>query len=322
MRPMLATRGDRIPSGPGWIHEIKWDGMRVLVDLRPEAARPLHIWSRNENDVTVSFPELHGLAALGRDVLLDGEVIALDERGVPSFGALADRMHVTDAGRAGRLMAVRPVTLLVFDLLRLDGKDLCGRPLSERRASLEGVGLDALADGGGAWQVPATYDDGEMLMSVVEQQGLEGVVSKRLASAYRPGQRTRDWLKFPIRPVDSFVVGGFRPEKGSRGPNRLGSLLVGTPTPGGLSYRGKVGSGVAGRAGQALREVLLPLVTDSSPFADEVPRADRTDAVWVRPQTVVDVQYLLLTTEKRLRQPAYCGMRRDLAPDDLRVGDT
>ncbi len=317
MRPMLATRGDRIPSGPGWTHEIKWDGMRVLVDLQPDESGPLRIWSRNENDVTVSFPELHGLVALGRDVLLDGEVIALDGRGIPSFGALADRMHVQDAARAGRLAAARPVALLVFDLLRLDGADLCARPLSERRALLEGLGLGSLGDGG-SWQVPATYDDGEMLMSVVEQQGLEGVVSKRLSSVYRQGQRSRDWLKFPIRPTESFVVGGFRPEKGSRGPNRLGSLLVGVPTAHGLAYRGKVGSGVAGRAGQALREVLLPLVADSCPFVEEPPRADRVDAVWVRPEVVVDVQYLVLTKDQRLRQPAYCGVRTDLSPDDLR----
>lgn len=314
---MLATRGDRIPSGPAWVHEIKWDGMRVLVDLRPGDLRPLRLWSRNENDVTVSFPELHPLAALGRDVLLDGEVIALDDDGVPSFGALADRMHVRDAVRAARLVAVRPVTLLLFDLLRLDGEDLCGRPLAERRALLEGLGLDDTA-----WQVPATYDDGEMLMAVAEQRRLEGIVSKRLGSVYRPGQRSSDWLKFPIRRKGSFVVGGFRAEKGSSpasggGPNRLGSLLVGAPTDDGLAYRGKVGSGVAGRAGLALRDRLLPLVADASPFADEVPRADRLGAVWVRPELVVEVQYLALTTDNRLRQPAYLGVRSDLVPADL-----
>lgn len=313
MRPMLATRGDRIPDGPGWVHEVKWDGMRVLVDLRPGDARPLRIWSRNENDVTVSFPELHPLAGLGRDMLLDGEVIALDGDGVPSFGALADRMHVRDAVRAARLVAVRPVTLLLFDLLRLDGADLCSRPLGERRALLEDLGLDDTA-----WQVPATYDDGEMLMAVAKQQRLEGIVSKRLASPYRPDQRSRDWLKFPIRPTGSFVVGGFRPEKGTRGPNRLGSLLVGTPTTEGLSYRGKVGSGVAGRAGQALRDRLLPLVAEASPFAEEVPRPDRVDAVWVRPEVVVEVQYLALTDDHRLRQPAYLGVRSDVDPADLR----
>jgi bifunctional non-homologous end joining protein LigD len=126
---MLATKGDRVPTGAEWIHEVKWDGMRVLVDRTPDRLR---IFSRNENDVTVSFPELHALATVGTDFLLDGEVVALGE-GIPTFGALQDRMHVRDAGRALRLSEKNPVTLIAFDLLRLDGEDLCERPLSERR---------------------------------------------------------------------------------------------------------------------------------------------------------------------------------------------
>ena len=195
---MLATKGDHVPTGSDWTHEVKWDGMRVLVDRTPNGLR---IWSRNENDVTVSFPELRGLSEVADDVLLDGEVVALGE-GVPSFGALADRMHVRDATRALRLSEKNPVTLIVFDVLRLEGEDLCDRPLAERRELLLGLGLDDVA-----WQVPPTYDDGQMLLGVAEQQGLEGIVSKRLSSPYRPGVRSKDWLKFPIRPTGSFVVG-------------------------------------------------------------------------------------------------------------------
>ena len=145
---MLATKGDHVPTGAGWTHEVKWDGMRVLVDRTSDRLR---IWSRNENDVTVSFPELHALATVGDDFLLDGEVVALGE-GIPSFGALADRMHVRDSARAVRLSEKNPVTLIAFDVLRLDGEDLCDRPLSERRELLLGLGLDALPIG---W-VPGT----------------------------------------------------------------------------------------------------------------------------------------------------------------------
>jgi bifunctional non-homologous end joining protein LigD len=170
MRPMLATRGTTVPSGPEWLHEVKWDGMRVLVEVR---AGRLRIFSRNENDVTVSFPELHGLAeALRHDVLLDGEVVAFAD-GVPSFGALAERMHVNSARKAAALVGSCPVTLLVFDLLSVDGTDLTGKPLSQRRERLESLGID-----GPHWQVPATYDDGPTLLAATEQQGLEGVVSK------------------------------------------------------------------------------------------------------------------------------------------------
>src|SRR3954463_7283648 len=137
MRPMLATKATRVPIGPEWLHEVKWDGMRVLVEVHDGRLR---LWSRNEKDVRVSFPELHGLADLGRDVLLDGEVVAFLD-GIPTFGALADRIHVGQARRAALLAESNPVTLLVFDLLRLDGEDLTGRPLSERRELLEGLGL-------------------------------------------------------------------------------------------------------------------------------------------------------------------------------------
>jgi len=315
---MLATKGDHVPGG-GWTHEVKWDGMRVLVDRKD---RGLRIYSRNENDVTVSFPELHDLAPalheLTDDFLLDGEVVALGE-GVPSFGALADRMHVRDATKARRLAETNPVTLIAFDLLRLDGEDLCARPLAERRARLESLGLDTVPGRMGAWQVPPTYDDGQMLLTAAEQQGLEGIVSKRVASPYRPGQRSRDWLKFPIRPTASFVVGGYRHEIGS--DHRLGAVLVGQPIEDGLEFRGRVGSGIAGKAGRLLSELLSPLVVQESPFAEVLPKLDRVGTVWVSPVVVVDVQYLRLTTDGRLRQPAYRGVRTDLTPTDLARSD-
>ena len=309
---MLATRGDRVP-GAGWVHEVKWDGMRVLVDRDADGLR---IWSRNENDVTVSFPELHRMTAVADDFLLDGEVVALGE-GVPSFGALADRMHVRDAARARRLAETQPVTLIVFDVLRLHGEDLTALPLSQRRRRLEELGLDPSTSSGQArcWQVPPTYDDGEMLLAAAEQQHLEGIVSKRLASPYRPGQRSRDWLKFPIRPTRSFVVGGFRHETG--GAHRVGAVLVGEPTPAGLVFRGRVGSGIAGRASRMLTELLTPLAVEQSPFSEALPRPDRLGTVWVDPQVVVDVQYLRVTTDGRLRQPAYLGVRRDLDAAEL-----
>jgi bifunctional non-homologous end joining protein LigD len=303
---MLATKGDHVPLGAGWTHEVKWDGMRVLVERDKGGLR---IYSRNENDVTVSFPELLGLSEAADDVLLDGEVVALGE-GVPTFGALQDRMHVRDAGRAQRLAEKNPVTLIVFDVLRLHGEDLCDRPLSERRRLLLDLGLDDVA-----WQVPPTYDDGQMLLSAAEQQGLEGIVSKRLSSRYRPGVRSREWLKFPIRPTASFVVGGFRYEVGS--DQRLGAVLVGQPTATGLSFRGRVGSGIAGKSGRMLAELLTPHVVEHSPFDEPLPRPDRLGTVWVEPVLVVDVQYLRITTDGRLRQPAYRGVRTDLLPSDL-----
>ena len=311
MRPMLATKGTHVPRGGEWLHEVKWDGMRVLVDVAVDGE--LHIRSRNEKDVRVSFPELHGLADLGRDVLLDGEVVAFLD-GIPTFGALADRIHVGQARRAALLAESNPVTLLVFDILRLDGEDLTGRPLTERRELLEGIGLVGVH-----WQVPAAYDDGEMLLEATAQQKLEGIVSKKKASLYHPGRRSQEWLKFPHRNVGSYVVGGWRHETDSR--SRIGAVLVGEPTEDGLVYRGRVGSGIAGKEGQRLLGVLEPLLADASPFADDVPKVDALGTVWVRPEVVVDIAALGLTPAKRLRQPAYRGVRTDVTPEDLEVRD-
>ncbi len=311
MRPMLATKGTHVPRGTEWLHEVKWDGMRVLVEVAADGE--LHIRSRNEKDAKVAFPELHGLAELRRDLVLDGEVVAFLD-GVPTFGALADRMHVGNARRALALSESNPVTLLVFDLLRLDGADLTGRPLTERRELLEGLGLLDVH-----WQVPATYDDGEMLLEATAAQKLEGIVSKKRSSRYHPGRRSPDWLKFPHRALGSYVVGGWRHETDSR--SRIGAVLVGEPTPDGLVNRGRVGSGIAGKEGQRLLGILEPLTAEAAPFADPVPKVDATGTVWVRPEVVVDIAALGLTPAKRLRQPSYRGVRVDLRPEDLEVVD-
>jgi bifunctional non-homologous end joining protein LigD len=301
MRPMLASQGTAIPHGPDWAHEVKWDGMRVLADV---TAGRLRLLSRNENDVTARFPELGILAGPGmpEDMLLDGEVVSLDG-GLPSFSDLAERMHVSDARKALTLSATRPVTFMVFDLLRLYGVDLTSRPLAERREALERIGL-----GGPNVQVPATYDDGDALYAATRAQGLEGVVSKRLSSTYNPGRRSRDWLKFAHRASMSVVT---------ESAHRLGAVLVGTPTPQGLLYRGRVGSGLAGAEQERVLTALQDLSVDAPPFADKVPKMDAQGTTWVRPEVVVDVKALGVSTHGRLRQPAYRGLRPDLSPDDL-----
>ena len=301
---MLATAADHLPTGSEWIHEVKWDGVRVLVDAHDGTVR---MTSRNDNAVTAAWPDLSEPPLGERDLLVDGEVIALNDRGLPDFRVLQHRMHVRRASDAARLADEIPATLMVFDLLRLDGEDLTGRPLAERRDLLVGLGL-------ARWQVPASYDDGAMLWDATRQQGLEGVVSKRLTSRYRFDTRSRDWLKRAHRHRGTFVVGGWRPQVGTS--DRLAAVLVGEVTPDGLLYRGRVGSGLTGATSRRLQEALEPLHAADSPFADEVPRVDAGGTTWVEPRVVVDIDTHGLGYD-RLRQPSFQGIRSDLSPEDL-----
>ncbi len=308
MRPMLATPGDHVPTGEGWAHEVKWDGMRVLADTSDANGGRTRLTSRNDNDVTPAWPDVADSPFGDRDLLVDGEIIALNEAGIPDFRVLQERMHVRKASSVQRLVSRVPVTFMVFDLLRLDGRDLTAEPLEERRRLLTGL-LD-----GTPWQAPASYDDGPMLLDATRQQGLEGIVSKRLASPYRPGERSPHWLKFAHRHRLSFVVGGWRPQEGTS--DRLASLLVGEMTPDGLLYRGRVGSGIAARQSKVLTEAVAGLARSDSPFADEVPREDVRGTFWLEPVLVVDVD-AHGRGYQRLRQPSFRGLRTDLTPEDL-----
>lgn len=307
MRPMLATKGTSVPTDPGWSHEVKWDGVRVLADTTAAGTRLL---SRNENPVTIAWPELNRSPLGDRDLLVDGEVIALNDRGLPDFRVLQDRMHVRNAANAAKLAERLPATYMVFDVMRLDGRDLTSMPLGERRKVLGELGLEH-----STWQVPDAYDDGPMLFEATRQQGLEGIVSKRLTSRYAFGERTRSWLKFAHRHRRSYVVGGWRPQEGTT--DRLAALLVGEVTEDGLVYRGRVGSGIGGAATRTLTPLVAPLARSDSPFADEVPREDARGTFWLEPVLVVDVETHGLGYD-RLRQPSYRGVRDDLSPDDLR----
>jgi bifunctional non-homologous end joining protein LigD len=301
---MLATPGP-LPVGPEWYYEVKWDGMRVLADV---ARGVLRLASRTERDVTAHYPELAGLAALVPDVLLDGEVVLL-EQGVPSFAALADRMH---AVVPPAVALARPVTYMVFDVLRLYGVPLLDRTLDERRATLERLPLAAVAN----VSLSPRYPDGAALLDATRQRGMEGVVAKRRDGPYRPGRRSTGWVKTAHQHTQVCVVGGWRPEKGSAG--RIGALLLGVPDAGGaLRFVGRVGAGLTGSGAQAvLRDRLVP--AELSPFAERLPRPDSAGARWCAPSTVVEVGHLGRTDGGRLRQPVYRGLRDDVGVDAVR----
>lgn len=295
MKPMLAVAG-ALPSGSGWAYELKWDGVRAQVDV---ADGRVQIASRNDNDVTPAYPELVALARVVEDALLDGEIVAM-AAGVPSFGRLQRRMHVRGAAQAARLARTDPVTLLVFDVLRLYGVDLTSRPYAERRATLERLNLSD-----DHWLVPPVFDDGPATLAAAIEQGLEGVVAKRVDSVYRAGQRSPAWVKVKRTNTIDLVVGGVEPGHGGR-TGSIGALLLGMPGPDGLRYTGQVGSGLSGALIAELGAALT--VRPDSPFAGDV---DVRAAVWCEPTQVVEVQYAAWTDEGRLRHPVLRRLRTD-----------
>lgn len=319
---MLATptrRPGTLPvDGATWAYEVKWDGMRLLVDV---SHRGVHLASRTERDVTTAFPDLAGLPdalpglpAHGGDVLLDGEVVALDPQGRPSFGVLAPRLHVTGRRAAAAAAAAVPVAFVAFDVLRVGGRDVTGRPLRERREVLEELAAGAAAPGGPAVQVSPVFPHGADVLQATLAQGLEGAVAKRWTSPYRPGERSPDWVKAAHRLSRTVVVGGWRPQEGTR--DRIGSLLVGAPDADGrLVFLGRVGSGVGPRAAADLDRRLRPLRATASPFATPVPAVDARGTTWCLPELAVEVRSLGATVGGRLRQPAYVGIRDDAVPD-------
>ena len=306
---MHPTAARELPADQrDWAFEPKWDGYRALGHL---VGGELALRSRNGVDMAGWFPELAALArALGEHAgVLDGEVVAVGDDGRPSFGALQQRM----AGRGGRRRGAA-VTYLVFDLLWLDGRLLTGLPYAERRRLLEGLEV-----AGPAWQTVASFAGaGTALLAATREQGLEGVVAKRLASTYQPGRRTRNWLKTKHYQRERFLVGGFVPDR-----DQVRSLLVGLPDagrPGGLRFCGRVDHGLVPAARRRVGELLAPLATGQSPFAEPPAallggrwtRPDPGDPapVFVRPELAVEVTFLGWEGG-RLRHAAYSGLAAD-----------
>ena len=313
LSPMLATLGQLPPAREDakWAYEMKWDGMRAIV--RIDGGR-LSLHSRNDRDVTVSFPEIRPLGEVfgTSQAILDAEIVCFDEHGRPDFGRLQDRMHVSSAAAAQNLARTRPVVLLAFDLLHHDGRSLLELPYSERRNRLLELNLD-----GPAWQSPPAFDGtGAEAVRTSQSLGLEGVMAKRQDSIYRPGRRTKDWIKVKNIKTQEVVIGGWTPGQGRRA-DTVGALLLGLPTADGLTYIGKVGTGFTQRILDDLHPKLARLARKTSPFSPALPRADARLAQWVTPKLVGEVAFSEWTDDERLRHPSWRGLRDDKSVDQV-----
>lgn len=296
---MLATLGT-LPTSSGWAYEMKWDGMRAVLYV----ADTVRILTRNDRDVTSSFPELAARAAaltVG-PVILDGEIVACDATGVPDFGLLQGRIHVRTP--TARLVRAAPTRALIFDVLHLGAESTLRLPYHHRRALLAGLGLDSEEFG-----VPPHYtDDGAVVQTAAEQFGLEGVVAKRLASAYQPGVRSRAWIKVPRFETVEVIVGGWTPGADRR-RGLIGALLVGTRSHHRLIFAGAVGSGFSDAELIRLAGLLAPLQVDSSPFDTPVPHEYARHAVWVKPLLGGEARFRNWTADGLLRHPSWRGLR-------------
>ncbi|MDW4572992.1 ATP-dependent DNA ligase [Microbacterium sp. M3] len=321
LRPMLSTsatpaqarRAAERWGDPAWV-EMKWDGIRAVGVWDGERLR---LFARSGNEVTHRYPELTGLdAGFGREpCVLDGELVALEPDGRPSFPLLQLRMNLERAGDIAREARRTPVRYYLFDVLAHDGDDLAALPLRERRDVLDAVAgstIDPIA-------VPPVFDDVDAALDTSEQLRLEGIVVKDPGSPYVRGGRSEAWLKVKITRTQEVVIAGIRPGKGGRS-STFGSLLLGIPSPEGLRYAGRVGSGFSDSTLATLMKKLLPLRTDDNPLVG-VPPLDARDALWVRPELVGEVEYGEFTPAGILRHPRWRGLRPDKSPADVRRED-
>ncbi len=308
IRPMLARLGELPRNDGAFGFEVKWDGVRAVAHVD---AGHLTLTGRNGTDFTGRYPEVRAMArSLGsRRAILDGEVVAFDDAGRPSFERLQSRMHLASDAQVRRRMRDVPVVYVAFDLLWLEGHSTLDLPYRDRRRLLEQLELD-----GPGWRTPAHREgDGQALLQASREQDLEGIVAKRLDSAYEPGRRSSAWIKVKNHGAQDVVVGGYTPGEGGRSAS-LGALAVGTFEDDRLVYAGKVGTGFTATTLADLTRRLEALRRDRSPF---VGRQPPKGTVFVEPELVARVEFREWTRAGTLRAPSFKGLREDIDPQDV-----
>ncbi|MFC5139497.1 histidine kinase [Actinomycetospora rhizophila] len=299
-RPMLASAGD-IPRGAGWAFEFVWDGLRCLART---GADGLTLVTEAGRDVTSHFPEL-GVSApwtSTEGLVLDGVVVALDGVGRPSAGKLRRRARVAHPSEV--LQARVPVSFYVFDVLEVAGASTRRLPYRQRRELLAELDLS-----GSRVVIPPSFTgvDADAVVSTARRYGLDGVVAKRLESTYQVGRRSRSWIEAPVRRTQDVVIGGWTPARDR--PGAVGALLVGVPGEAGLSYSGRVVTGVTAAARRELEGFLAPLEREVSPFATPLPDDEGGAVHWLAPRLVGQVEHRRWTATGLLERPVWQGLR-------------
>jgi bifunctional non-homologous end joining protein LigD len=309
IEPMLARTGPLPKDDESYGYEIKWDGVRAVVNLD---AGHVRVTGRRGTDFTGRYPEVRELArSLGaRRMIVDGELVAFDADGRPSFERMQTRMHLASDAAVRRRMRDVPVTYVLFDLLWLEGHSTMGLGYEERRRLLDELALE-----GPSWRTPAYHrGEGQALLEASRAQGLEGIVAKRLDSPYEPGRRGRGWIKVKNVASQDVVIGGYTPGEGGRA-STIGALCAGVhDDKGRLVYCGKVGTGFTEETLALLMRELAPLRRDESPFAGRQPPRG---TIFVEPHLVAHVEFREWTRSGTLRAPSFKGLRADVDPSEV-----
>ncbi|MDQ3952231.1 MAG: non-homologous end-joining DNA ligase, partial [Actinomycetota bacterium] len=320
MSPMLATLIEEPFDREDWIFELKWDGVRALGVSSDETA----LISRNRNDITVCYPELHDLHTrlVCVDAIVDGEIVAMSG-GRPSFEKLQQRINLQNPRDIERAAKAIPVTYVVYDVLYLDGRKTTELPLHERKEL-----LDELVVPSEKVQVShCTEGAGEALFTFARENKIEGIVAKKASGLYRPGKRSRDWLKIKTTWEADVVVGGWSKGEGNRS-STFGSLLVGAYSDEGLHFLGSVGTGFSDKTLEELLPALTSLTSSSCAFVDDPTGLTSgrwgkplKDPQWIRPELVARVEFREVTSGHRLRAASFKGLRGDKDPAECRLED-
>ncbi|HZR57790.1 MAG TPA: non-homologous end-joining DNA ligase [Terriglobales bacterium] len=308
--PMLALSIEKPFNNPEWLYEIKWDGYRAVSFIENGKVR---LASRNHNDFTGQYPELQVLPKFvsAKTAILDGEVVALDEKGRASFSLMQQRTGIRKHGRRVAGRSDVPIIYYVFDLIYLDGYDLHRVSLEERKRI-----LSQIVTSNQLLRYSDHFDDGDALFNVVRQKGLEGIVAKRRESCYEE-RRSREWLKIKITQTVDCVVGGYTDPEGAR--QYFGSMVLGLYNKKGqLIHVGQAGTGFNQATLKQIFEVMKELETNRNPFHGPV---DAKNIHWIKPERVAEIKFTEWTHETqeggvKLRAPVFLGLREDKNPKE------
>ncbi len=297
IQPMAAKSGKGPFDDPAWLFEIKLDGYRAIAELDRASVR---LYSRNGLSFAEDYPEVFScLKTLGLKAVLDGEIVALDERDRPSFQLLQ---------QVGLDPAVRPY-FYVFDVLEFGGRNMRGKPLVGRKRALR----EAVAGSGCVRYADHVEARGRDFFRLVVERELEGMMAKKMDSLYVDGRRTGDWLKIKnIREQEAVIIGFTEPGGGRK---HFGAILLGVYRRGELVYVGHAGTGFSDRTLARLHDLMKPLATAASPVSQKITRHGRV--TWIRPELVCSIKFTEWTQEGYLRHPVYLGLRKDKSPQEV-----